>query len=202
MIHGWRVAFYAVVQNLTSLGFAPLCSTIKLSRRVTMPKVELSVFDMLNNDESEVVSERSLVHEAHVAFSVEGLRKIRTETPLHAPKQEGRREYEISKENKYGSNFMLNDIELEVDAMMQDMDVPLGGNPSQFLVDITDSHGNWKPNLSTFSDDMQLDSHYRNSKCSFGDTDISYNIGREDIWDAKVSYLDDGFPHEREDDIS
>ncbi|KAG4163063.1 hypothetical protein ERO13_D01G148301v2 [Gossypium hirsutum] len=174
MIHGWRVAFYAVVQNLTSLGFAPLCSTIKLSRRVTMPKVELSVFDMLNNDESEVGSERSLVHEAHVAFSVE----------------------------EKGSNFMLNDIELEVDAMMQDMDVPLGGNPSQFLVDITDSHGNWKPNLSTFSDDMQLDSHYRNSKCSFGDTDISYNIGREDIWDAKVSYLDDGFPHEREDDIS
>ncbi|KAB2086019.1 hypothetical protein ES319_A05G436600v1 [Gossypium barbadense] len=88
------------------------------------------------------------------------------------------------------------------DAMMQDMDVPLGSSPSQFSVDITDSHGNWKPNLSTFSDDMQLDSHYRNSKCSFGDTDISYNIGREDIWDAKVSYLDDGFPHEREDDIS
>lgn len=82
------------------------------------------------------------------------------------------------------------------------MDVPLGSSPSQFSVDITDSHGNWKPNLSTFSDDMQLDSHYRNSKCSFGDTDISYNIGREDIWDAKVSYLDDGFPHEREDDIS
>ncbi|TYH31615.1 hypothetical protein ES288_A01G186300v1 [Gossypium darwinii] len=49
---------------------------------------------------------------------------------------------------------------------------------------------------------MQLGSHYRNSNCSFGDTDISYNIGREDIWDAKVSYLDDGFPHEREDDIS
>ncbi|PPD91751.1 hypothetical protein GOBAR_DD11323 [Gossypium barbadense] len=82
-----------------------------------------------------------------------------------------------------GSNFVLNDIELEVNAMMQDMDVPLGGNPLQFSVDITDSHGNWKPNLSTFSDDMQLDSHYRNSKCSFGDTDISYNIGREDIWD-------------------
>ncbi|KAK5842302.1 hypothetical protein PVK06_004640 [Gossypium arboreum] len=85
---------------------------------------------------------------------------------------------------------------------MQHMDVPLGGNPLQFSVDITYSHSNWKPNLSTFSDDMQLGSHYRNSNCSFGDTDISYNIGREDIWDAKVSYLDDGFPHEREDDIS
>ncbi|KAA3471783.1 hypothetical protein EPI10_017360 [Gossypium australe] len=165
---------------------------------------QLSVFDMLINDEPEVGSERSLVHEAHVAFSVEGLGKIRTKTPLHSPKQEGRISsddcslpWNFSRQlnSLKGSNFVLNDIELEVD-----MDVPLGGSPSQFSVDITDSHGNWKPNLSTFSDDMQLDSHYRNSKCSFGDTDISYNIGREDIWD--VSYLDDGFPHEREDDIS
>ncbi|KAE8676844.1 Cinnamate-4-hydroxylase [Hibiscus syriacus] len=75
---------------------------------------QLSVFDMLISDESEVSSERRLVHEAHVAFSVEGLGKIRTETPLHSPKKKG--------------------------------------------------------SLS------------RNSKCSFGDTDISYNI-REDIWD-------------------
>ncbi|KAA3465820.1 hypothetical protein EPI10_000959 [Gossypium australe] len=153
---------------------------------------ELSVFDMLINDESEVGSERSLVHEAHVAFSVEGLGKIRTETPLYSPKQEGR----ISSDDcslPWNFSRQLNSL--------KDMDVPLGGNPLQFSVDITYSHGNWKPNLST-SDDMQLDSHYRNSKCSFGDTDISYNIGREDIWDAKVSYLDDGFPHEREDDIS
>ncbi|KHG17999.1 putative G-protein coupled receptor [Gossypium arboreum] len=70
---------------------------------------------------------------------------------------------------------------------MQHMDVPLGGNPLQFSVDITYSHSNWKPNLSTFSDDMQLGSHYRNSNCSFGDTDISYNIGREDIWDGAHS---------------
>ncbi|KAB2067986.1 hypothetical protein ES319_A08G000100v1 [Gossypium barbadense] len=170
---------------------------------------KLSVFDMLINDESEVGSERSLVHEAHVAFSVKGLGKIRPKTPLHSPKQEGRISsddcslpWNFSRQlnSLRGSNFVLNDIELEVDAMMQDMDVPLGGSHSQFSVDITDSHGNWKPNLSTFSDDMQLDSHYRNSKCFFSDTDISYNIGREDIWD--VSYQDDGFPHEREDDIS
>ncbi|PPR82549.1 hypothetical protein GOBAR_AA38168 [Gossypium barbadense] len=170
---------------------------------------QLSVFDMLINDESEVGSERSLVHEAHVAFSVKGLGKIRPKTPLHSPKQEGRISsddcslpWNFSRQlnSLRGSNFVLNDIELEVDAMMQDMDVPLGGSHSQFSVDITDSHGNWKPNLSTFSDDMQLDSHYRNSKCFFSDTDISYNIGREDIWD--VSYQDDGFPHEREDDIS
>lgn len=34
---------------------------------------ELSVFDMLNDDALEGSSERSPVHEAHVAFSVEGM---------------------------------------------------------------------------------------------------------------------------------
>ncbi|TYI98032.1 hypothetical protein E1A91_D01G183900v1 [Gossypium mustelinum] len=160
MIHGWRVAFYAVVQNLTSLGFAPLCSTIKLSRRVTMPKVELSVFDMLNNDESEVGSERSLVHKAHVAFSVEGLRKIRTETPLHAPNLFQQLLHQFQHCLVFMA-WLLSSVccmltsfntflQIFIFFPEKDMDVPLGGNPSQFLVNITDSHGNWKPNLSTF----------------------------------------------------
>ncbi|KAK8636657.1 hypothetical protein V6N13_124399 [Hibiscus sabdariffa] len=191
-------------------------SNNSLDLRNAATENQLSVFDMLN-DESEESSERSLVHEAHVAFSVEGLGKSRAETPLHSPKQEGRiHSDECSQRRKTSrqlnsskfSNSVLNGIELEVDAMLQDMDIPLGGNPSQFSMDITD-HCNWKPNLSIFTDNMQLDSLSRNRECSFSDTDISYDIRREDIWDvnlsfrcAKVNYLDDDFLHEREDDIS
>ncbi|GMI80014.1 hypothetical protein HRI_001670600 [Hibiscus trionum] len=183
-------------------------SNSSLDLRNAATENQLSIFDMLINDESEVISERSLVHEAHVAFSVEGLGKSRTETPLHSPKQEGRihsdecsLRWKTSRQlnSSKCSNYVLNDIELEVDAMIQDMDIPLGGNPSQFSVDITE-HCNWKPNLSSFSDNIQLDSLSRNRECSFGDTDISYNIRREDIWDA--SCLDDDFLHEREDGIS
>ncbi|XVF68418.1 hypothetical protein PTKIN_Ptkin11bG0001500 [Pterospermum kingtungense] len=172
---------------------------------------QLSVFDMLNDDASEGSSERIPVHEAHVAFSVEGLGKIRTETPLHSPKQECRissddcslpwnvaRQLNSSKI----SDYVANDLELEVDAMMQDIDVPLSSNSSKFSVDITDSHCNRKPKLSTFTDHIQLDGHYRNRKCPFGDTGIFYNIRREDIWDARDSSLDDDFLHEIEDDIS
>lgn len=67
---------------------------------------------------------------------------------------------------------------------MQDIDVPLGCNPSKFSMDITDSHCNQKPK-STFTDHIQLDRHYRNRKCPFGDTDIFYNTRREDIWDGE-----------------
>ncbi|XVE79884.1 hypothetical protein DITRI_Ditri14bG0093000 [Diplodiscus trichospermus] len=86
--------------------------------------------------------------------------------------------------------------------MMQDIDIPLHGNVSEFSMDTTNSHGKWKPKLSSFVDNMQLDSHYRNRKCSFGDPDIFYDIRREDIGDARVSFLDDDFLHEREDDTS
>ena len=72
--------------------------------------------------------------------------------------------------------------------MMQDIDIPLGGNPLEFSMDITDSQGNWKPKLSTFAGHMQFDSHYRNRKCSFGDTDIFYNIRREDMWDGESPF--------------
>ncbi|XP_022732172.1 uncharacterized protein LOC111286460 isoform X3 [Durio zibethinus] len=173
---------------------------------------QLSVFDMLNDEASEDSSDKSLVHEAHVAFSVEGLGKIRTETPLHSPKQQTRissddcsltwnvgRQLNSSKSSK----SVLNDLELEVEVMMQDNNIQLGGSPSEFSMDTMDSHGNWKPELPTVTDHMQLYSHCSNRKCSLGDTNIFYNRRRrEDIWDARLSFLDDDFLHERKDDVS
>ncbi|XVF05861.1 hypothetical protein REPUB_Repub05bG0209600 [Reevesia pubescens] len=172
---------------------------------------QLSVFDMVNDDASEGNSETSLVHEAHVAFSVEGLGKIRMETPLHSPKQQVRissddyslpwnvaRQLNSSK----SSNAVLNDLELEADAMMQDINIQLGGNPSEFSMDITDLHDSWKPKISTVTDHMQLDSHYSNRKCSFDDTNIFYNRRRKDIWDARLGFLDDDLLDGRKDDVS
>ncbi|KAE8701941.1 hypothetical protein F3Y22_tig00110503pilonHSYRG00217 [Hibiscus syriacus] len=117
----------------------------------SIPVTELSVFDMLISDESDVNSGRRLVLEAHVAFSVEGLGKIRTDSPLHSPKQKGR--YYLT-----------------------------GGDPSLFSMNITDPHRNWKPNLSSFAENMPFDSLSSIREFSFGDPDVSYNK-REDIWD-------------------
>ncbi|KAI3507975.1 hypothetical protein L1887_22973 [Cichorium endivia] len=46
---------------------------------------KLSVIDMLGDDGQNSSSRGNLVHENHVAFSVEGLGKVEMETPLHSP---------------------------------------------------------------------------------------------------------------------
>ncbi|KAF6143043.1 hypothetical protein GIB67_041111 [Kingdonia uniflora] len=94
---------------------------------------ELSVLDLLGDDGPNTKSERSTVHEAHVAFSVEGLGKIGMETPAHSPRQLGRiscnglsspskaaRRHRTSKNFK---NFM-DDFELEVNSMVHGADIP------------------------------------------------------------------------------
>ncbi|WRX31550.1 hypothetical protein QQP08_024037 [Theobroma cacao] len=173
---------------------------------------QFSVFDMLSDDASGDTLERSLVHEAHAAFSIEGLGKIRAETPPHSPKQQGRISsddcafpWNIARQlnSSKNSNYVLNDLELEMDAMMQDINMPLVGKASEFSLGKTDLHGNWRTNLSTVTDHMQLDSHYSNRECTFGDTNIFSNIRRrEDTSDARLSFLDDDFLHERKEDVS
>ncbi|KAL8225090.1 hypothetical protein R6Q57_017647 [Mikania cordata] len=46
---------------------------------------KFSVVDMLGGDEQSSNSRANLVHEKHVAFSVEGLGKVEMETPVHSP---------------------------------------------------------------------------------------------------------------------
>uniref|UniRef100_F6GUB0 Uncharacterized protein n=1 Tax=Vitis vinifera TaxID=29760 RepID=F6GUB0_VITVI len=53
----------------------------------TATEHQLSVFDLLGDDGPYGNLEGSPVCEAHVAFSVEGLGKVGTETPVHSPHQ-------------------------------------------------------------------------------------------------------------------
>ncbi|CAK9139872.1 unnamed protein product [Ilex paraguariensis] len=84
---------------------------------------QLSVLDLLGDDGPDSNFGGSLEHEAHVAFSVEGLGKVETETPVHSPEQLGRSfSYDCSRPAKatrrtYSSknlNSGLNDLESEV----------------------------------------------------------------------------------------
>lgn len=73
---------------------------------------------------------------------------------------------------------------------MQDINMPLVGKASEFSLGKTDLHGNWRTNLSTVTDHMQLDSHYSNRECTFGDTNIFSNIRRrEDTSDGKYQFF-------------
>ncbi|KAG4974926.1 hypothetical protein JHK87_031747 [Glycine soja] len=87
---------------------------------------EFSVMDLFCGDEPNTAAEKCPTCEDHVSFSLEGLGKVGTETPVHSPEQ--RASYSPMQKDGRKSKLKklsheLNDIELEVDTMMQDIKV-------------------------------------------------------------------------------
>ncbi|TXG46915.1 hypothetical protein EZV62_026209 [Acer yangbiense] len=169
---------------------------------------QISVFDLLAEDGASGNLERSPVHESHVAFSVEGLGKVGTQTPVHSPQQTGRMfQYGCSSPQKAARrpnlsekfNNVLDDFELDVDMMMQDTNKPLRGSYSEFSTGVMNSRSNEKHKYSTVKDYALFDGHGSKIKSSFDDSDIfaTGNVA-EDLWDASSSFLDNNFLNEKE----
>ncbi|KAL2990508.1 hypothetical protein AAZX31_11G206500 [Glycine max] len=110
---------------------APLCCQIETSPKIYSTNVcweysEFSVMDLFCGDEPNTAAEKCPTCEDHVSFSLEGLGKVGTETPVHSPEQ--RASYSPMQKDGRKSKLKklsheLNDIELEVDTMMQDIKV-------------------------------------------------------------------------------
>ncbi|KAI3806240.1 hypothetical protein L1987_22139 [Smallanthus sonchifolius] len=96
-------------------------------------KHKLSVVDILGDDEQNGSSRGNLVHEKHVAFSVEGLGKVEMETPVHSPQHPTRNfSYEwpgpskifMGSHSSKNLNCSLEDKFHELDDMAFGVDVP------------------------------------------------------------------------------
>ncbi|KAJ4719247.1 hypothetical protein OWV82_010851 [Melia azedarach] len=157
---------------------------------------EISVFDLLADDGPSGSLEGSPVNESHLAFSIEGLGKVGTQTPIHSPQQPGRvfqygcpSPRKAARRPNLSKNFdqVLDDFELEVDLMMQDMNMPLSGSSR-------------KQKYSTVNDSAPFDGHDSKLKSSFGDSEVFYGSGNinEDLWHARPSFIDDSFLNEKE----
>ncbi|XP_021647296.1 uncharacterized protein LOC110640337 isoform X2 [Hevea brasiliensis] len=172
---------------------------------------QLSFFDLLGDDESNRNLEGT--PEAHVAFSVDGLGKVGTKTPPHSPRQPDRYvTYGCSSPFKAvrqlnssrNLNCVLNDLELEVDAIIQDIEMPIVGGSIEFSTLIEDSCGKLKKNLSEVRDHMQLGGQGSKVRSTFSIGKAFCNTGNdnEDLWDARSGLLDGNFLHERQCDMS
>lgn len=83
MLH-WVLSSAPDCQNRDLIGNGDKRDQLKMAS-----EHQLSVFDLLGDDGPSDNLEGSLVNEAHVAFAVEGLGKMETETLVHSP-QPGR----------------------------------------------------------------------------------------------------------------
>ncbi|KAF3454797.1 hypothetical protein FNV43_RR05245 [Rhamnella rubrinervis] len=134
----------------------------------TASEQQFSLFDLLDDDGLNGNKEESPVHEPHVAFSVKGLGKVGMETPVHSPQQPNRtfsygcsptlkdkdaRQLKSSK----NLNSFLDDLECDVDAMMQDINLPFSSSSLEFSVGIMDPLSSPKEKSFTVRDSRNLD---------------------------------------------
>ncbi|XP_052300086.1 uncharacterized protein LOC102620047 isoform X6 [Citrus sinensis] len=165
---------------------------------------QISVFDLLADDGPSGNLEASPVHEAHVAFSVEGLGKVGTQTPILSPEQcERMFQYVCSSPQKAARrhnllknfDYVWDDLELEVDVMMQDTNKPMSGGYLEFSSGTINSRSHRKLKYSTVQDCEPFDGCGSKLQNSFGDSEFFHGVGNnsEDLWDvpARSSFVDD-----------
>ncbi|XP_024040796.1 uncharacterized protein LOC18040262 isoform X4 [Citrus clementina] len=168
---------------------------------------QISVFDLLADDGPSGNLEASPVHEAHVAFSVEGLGKVGTQTPILSPEQCERDfrykcmvkalsepmslykhrmfQYVCSSPQKAARrhnllknfDYVWDDLELEVDVMMQDTNKPMSGGYLEFSSGTINSRSHRKLKYSTVQDCEPFDGCGSKLQNSFGDSEFFHGVG-------------------------
>ncbi|KAH7542831.1 hypothetical protein FEM48_Zijuj02G0116600 [Ziziphus jujuba var. spinosa] len=127
-----------------------------------------SVLDLLGDDGLNSNTEENPVPEAHVAFSVEGLGKVGMETPVHSPQQPYRTfsygcspRLKDARQQKSSKNLnsQLDDLDCEVDAVMQDINLPFSSSCLDFSMGIVDPLSSPKEKSFTVRDKLHLDNH-------------------------------------------
>ncbi|KAF8086513.1 hypothetical protein N665_0622s0009 [Sinapis alba] len=178
--------FYSVKDNITAVGssFNKKAETIS-SKRISIslpdnqtkdfkkanPTValmdgaerKLSVFDLVGDDQTTTNLEKCSPSEPHMAFSVEGLGKVNTETPPNSPQPSGRNfAYRCSSPwNDSGqptSNVRErrrpNDFVKEVDTIIESSKMFQDDNHYRSPVDTRATDGGRKQKLRSFSDHL------------------------------------------------
>ncbi|KAE9594476.1 hypothetical protein Lalb_Chr18g0054201 [Lupinus albus] len=166
-------------------------------KKVTDQYLQLSVFDLLYDDEPNATVEKRPTCEDHVSFSLEGLGKVGIETPVHSPEQHGRIPYSYSllqkdarKSKLKNLNHVLDDIELEMDTTMQDIKV----SP------ITSSNFPFDKINQSFTNAGDCKHYYEHADKNVSSINKEFffeNENRnEDIWNASSCFLDEKFDNE------
>ncbi|KAJ8559265.1 hypothetical protein K7X08_000033 [Anisodus acutangulus] len=132
----------------------------------------LSIIDILGDDGPNCESETS-THEGHVAFSIEGLGKVEMSTPFHSPRVPGRslsygrstppRARRKALSSDY-HNRGIDGIELELDSMMVDVELPFCTSPLD-----RSSCSRGIPDLPSSSEHKLQDTNWVSSNNNFND---------------------------------
>ncbi|KAH6814194.1 hypothetical protein C2S51_023212 [Perilla frutescens var. frutescens] len=169
---------------------------------------QISVIDLLGDGGANTNVDKNSLHEqeAHVAFSVEGLGQVETETPVHSPKIPGRSFLNCYTPPKKAARVPVTSKHLDydfhglgsgLDIMMQDIDFsPRDRTTDQTFGtrDVMNIAGDPNQEFINFRRPSPNNSNSRNMQGFFGHDEFLYcnRDSRRNIWNAGPSFLDDG----------
>lgn len=162
---------------------------------------KLSVIDMLGDDGQNSSSRGNLVHENHVAFSVEGLGKVEMETPLHSPQHPTTaRKFShgcpaSSKIFKGSHSFKklnrsLEDQFPELDDMAVGVDIPTDACSLELPPYLEELSRKSKQKIMVDKECLLHDAEDFLSNDVFSDSRVEHDRFK---WHEKASFLDDNF---------
>ncbi|KAG7568904.1 hypothetical protein ISN45_Aa04g016780 [Arabidopsis thaliana x Arabidopsis arenosa] len=160
---------------------------------------KLSVFDLVGDDHTTTNLEECSPSEAHMAFSVEGLGKIKTATPVSSPQPSDRTfVYRCSspwmdtgQPDTSHVRERLNDFENEVDTIIESSKMFQDDSRYWSPIGIHAKDGGRKQKMQTFSD--HLHKQYSDSRSNFCDVaDFNNSRFSDNEWNAKSAFPDDG----------
>ncbi|XP_072981326.1 uncharacterized protein [Typha angustifolia] len=158
---------------------------------------EVSLLDLLSDDESKCISSGRSLPEAHVAFSVKGLGKVGMETPIHSPRQYQRIFLSPPKASSTCfrtdvSRSVAFDVAMELNSVMLDISMISDGKPVERMDDLRSilDESDYRKR-SPFIESSSPDS-YEGCNNNFDDEDEDkYNgLRYEGRWQSKGSPLD------------
>ncbi|XP_056166207.1 uncharacterized protein LOC115683891 isoform X2 [Syzygium oleosum] len=151
-----------------------------------------SVLDLIGDDPSDRNLEISPANEDHVAFSVNGLGRVGTETPVHSPQQVDRTfSYGCTSPLKHSGwsdmlenrDHALDDLDFEAKSMMKSFNVPDRRHSLRNSMGIEDWYGNLEANTCAWD----------NSNHHWRDSSIMKSSGHKDVWEASSSSLNNNY---------
>ncbi|XP_065046004.1 LOW QUALITY PROTEIN: uncharacterized protein LOC103989894 [Musa acuminata AAA Group] len=119
--------------SASSCKFSPISTHLKSEEKQEDIQDEVSVLDLLNDDNKKIDCRGRVVPESHVAFSVGGLGNVGMETPAHSPRTQIRSfvsPLRMSKQVQNSANLrsMSYDLGIELSAAMCDTEKPIHGH--------------------------------------------------------------------------
>ncbi|KAL5710062.1 hypothetical protein ACHQM5_020671 [Ranunculus cassubicifolius] len=182
----------------------------KFDNQKTETECHISVLDLLGDDGINENSQGSPVHEAHVAFSIEGLGKMGMGTPVRSPQQPGRRFFNelspkpVKRYQSFKNVNHMDDLKIELNAMIHDMDMPSSENrPRPINSKSINDYSNLSKNEQSMAEGRTpLYSQFRERDNFFSEETSFIDIENERLWKDPCSIsaghgiLDENFPDE------